>query len=122
MAIYRYSLDAVVPAECRGGVLAVGNFDGVHRGHQALLAETKRQAQSLDYPAVAVTFDPHPLQILRPETFQPLLTTIGDRAALMQGYGVDHVLILQTTPALLQLGARAFFDRIIRDRLQARGM
>jgi riboflavin kinase/FMN adenylyltransferase len=100
----------------------LGNFDGVHRGHQALLAEAGRQARGLGGPSVAVTFDPHPLQLLRPESFQPLLTTIDDRAALVQGCGVDHVLILHTTPELLRLDARAFFDRIVRDRFHARGM
>jgi riboflavin kinase/FMN adenylyltransferase len=122
MTIHHYSLNAAVPPECRGGVLAIGNFDGVHLGHQALLAKTVEQARRLGGPAVAVTLDPHPLQLLRPESFQPLLTTIDDRAELMQGYGASHVLILKTTPALLQLGARAFFDQIVRQRLEARGM
>src|SRR5438105_4201685 len=110
MATSRFSLDAEPPAVCRGGIVTIGNFDGVHRGHQALLAEAVRQARSLACPAVAVTFDPHPLQLLRPEAFQPVLTTVEYRARLMQDYGADHVLILQTTPALLRLGARDFFD------------
>src|SRR4051812_34868062 len=101
MAVLRYSLDAAVPDACRGGVLAIGNFDGVHRGHQALLAEAIRQARSLPATAIAVTFDPHPWQVLRPSSFQPLLTTIEDRAELLQRHGADHVLILDTTPELL---------------------
>lgn len=122
MSIARYSLDAPVPAACRGGVLTMGNFDGVHRGHQALVAEAARQARALQVPAVAVTFDPHPLQLLRPSAFQPLLTTVEDRAELLQDYGADQVLILETTPALLSLGAPEFFAQIIRERLQARAM
>jgi riboflavin kinase/FMN adenylyltransferase len=104
-----------MPDACRGGALAIGNFDGVHLGHQALLAEAVRQAR----PAVAVTFDPHPIQILRPAAVQPFLSTLAERAELLQQYGVDHVLILQTTPALLHLEAREFFQRIIVDGLQA---
>src|SRR5438128_1279069 len=122
MAIVYHSLDAAPPTECRGGVLAIGNFDGVHRGHQALLAEAAREARGLGVPAVAVTFDPHPWQVLRPSLFQPLLTTIEDRAALLERYGADHALILETTPALLQLEAREFFERIIRGTLDARAL
>jgi len=105
-----------VPAECRGGAVTIGNFDGVHRGHQQILAEVCRQGR----PALAVTFDPHPLQILRPEQFQPLVTTVIRRADLLHEYGADHVLILATTPALLQLTAREFFDQVLCRRLDAR--
>jgi riboflavin kinase/FMN adenylyltransferase len=69
--------------------------------------------------AVAVTFDPHPLQLLRPAAFQPLLTTIEHRAELLHAAGADHVLILETSPALLQIGARDFFDRIVEAGLTA---
>jgi riboflavin kinase / FMN adenylyltransferase len=119
MATFIYALGDVMPAECRAGVIAVGNFDGVHRGHQALVAEAVRQAHELNTAAVAVTFDPHPTQLLRPESFQPLLTTPAYRAELLQAAGVHHVLILHTAPALLNLQAVEFFDRIVRGHLQA---
>src|SRR5262245_27015336 len=122
MATFRYTLGQSIPRECHGGAITVGNFDGVHRGHQALVAETVRQARELGGPAVCVTFDPHPTQILRPESFQPLLTTPGYRAELLQGYGVAHVLILETTPALLQLRAGEFFEKILRDGLRSRAI
>src|SRR4051794_40622866 len=104
MAVFLLSLEqpALLP-ECRGGVVSIGNFDGVHRGHQALLAETIRQAKERGVCAVAVTFDPHPLEILRPESFQPLLTTMPHRAELMQALGVHHVVILRTSSAFLRL-------------------
>jgi riboflavin kinase/FMN adenylyltransferase len=104
------------------GVLTLGNFDGVHRGHQALIDETARQARSLGCPAIAATFDPHPLQILRPAAFQPLLTTVEDRANLLREAGAHHVLVLETTPDLLRLSARDFFGQLILDRLQARAI
>ena len=72
MAIFTYAVDETMPEVCRGGAVAIGNFDGVHLGHQALVAEAVRQAR----PAVALTFDPHPIQILRPEAIQPFLTTL----------------------------------------------
>src|SRR5687767_2095826 len=119
MATFRYSLGQSIPRECQGGAIAVGNFDGVHRGHQALVVETVRQARVLGGPAVAVTFDPHPTQVLRPESFQPLLTPPAQRAELLQSYGIDQVLILETTPTLLQLRAGEFFEKILRDGLRA---
>jgi riboflavin kinase/FMN adenylyltransferase len=120
MAIHRATRDRPPPDECRGGAVTIGNFDGVHLGHQALLAALVRQAQALPGPAVVLTFEPHPLQLLRPAEFQPVLTTVADRAELLQHYGADHVVILHTTPDLLQLRAPEFFNRIIRAHLDAR--
>jgi riboflavin kinase/FMN adenylyltransferase len=122
MAIHALRLDDAVPAECRGGAVTIGNFDGVHRGHQALLAELVRQARRLPGPAVALTFDPHPLQLLRPAQFQPVLTTLAERGRLLQIYGADQVVILQATPALLQLPGQAFFERVLSDGLKARAV
>ncbi len=122
MGVFTYSLDAPMPAACRGGVLTIGNFDGVHLGHQALLAEAVRQARAHGTMSVAVTFDPHPSQILRPDRTGPFLSTLQDRIGLLQQHGIDHVLILQTTPALLQLDARAFFDRIIIGQFGAKAL
>jgi len=122
MATVRVDWKEMPPADCRGGAIAIGNFDGVHKGHGALFAELIQRARALNVPSVAITFDPHPLQLLRPEQFQPVLTTVADRADLMQSQGVDHVLILQTTPELLQLSAEEFFEQIVRSRLAARAM
>jgi riboflavin kinase/FMN adenylyltransferase len=122
MATFRHSLDAAAPDACRAGVLIIGNFDGVHRGHQALAQEAARQAHALGCFAVAVTFDPHPLQLLRPAAFQPLLTTIDHRAELLRAAGADHVLILETTAELLRLSARDFFIKLICESLQARAL
>ncbi len=122
MPNFRHSLAAAAPDACRGGVLTLGNFDGVHRGHQVLVAEASRQAHALGCPAVAVTFDPHPLQLLRPAAFQPLLTTIEHRAELLHAAGADHVLILETTPALLQLSAADFFHQLINKSLQGKAI
>jgi riboflavin kinase/FMN adenylyltransferase len=69
-----------------------------------------------------VTFDPHPLQLLRPAAFQPLLTTIEHRCELLRAAGADHVLVLETSAALLQLSALEFFERIIQAGLHARAL
>jgi riboflavin kinase/FMN adenylyltransferase len=67
MAMTWINLDEQPAAACRGGAVTIGNFDGVHRGHQALVARLGEVARDVPGPAVALTFDPHPLQLLRPE-------------------------------------------------------
>jgi riboflavin kinase/FMN adenylyltransferase len=111
-----------LPADFRGGVVLVGNFDGVHRGHAALLQEARKVAKELPAPVVAVTFDPHPMQLLAPERFQPLLTTVEHRADLLHGIGADAVLVLRTTPELLGLEPEDFFNEILRNRLEAKAI
>jgi riboflavin kinase/FMN adenylyltransferase len=113
MAIYFVSWDQPFPKQCHNGALTIGNFDGVHRGHQALLAALRREARALPGPAVAVTFDPPPSQLLRPGSTPAALTTVAERAELMQQWGADEVLVLATTLELLQLTARQFFDQVI---------
>jgi riboflavin kinase/FMN adenylyltransferase len=122
MSIHTLAWDEMPPAAIRGGAVAIGNFDGVHRGHAALMTELRREAHALAGPAVALSFDPHPLKLLRPEQFQPVLTTVADRAMLLEACGADHVLFLRTTPVLLQLNAATFFHQILQDRLAVRAL
>ena len=88
------------PEEYRRGVVAVGNFDGVHRGHSALVAAAKQLASQVGGPVVALTFSPHPLELLDPQRYQPPLTTIEERARLLRSVGADGVIALRTTPEL----------------------
>jgi riboflavin kinase / FMN adenylyltransferase len=122
MAIETIDWDRMPPAHCRGGAVAVGNFDGVHRGHAALVRELCAQARACNGPAVVVTFDPHPLQFLRPAQFQPVLTTAAGRAALIISNGADHVIVMRITATMLELSAGAFFQSVIKGRLAARAM
>ena len=121
MPVVPLRLQDVPPAGVRGGVVAVGNFDGAHRGHAALIAAA-REVAGPDRPVVPVTFDPHPLALLAPERFQPPLTTVAERARLLHQLGADHVAVLQTTPELLNLAPEEFFTRIVRGTLAPRGM
>jgi riboflavin kinase/FMN adenylyltransferase len=122
MSIRTIDSDEALPADYRGGAVAIGNFDGVHRGHAALLAELRRQADAVGGPAVVLTFDPHPLKLLRPEQFLPVLTPTPERAELLQGQGVDHVLILRTTLEVLTRSAAEFFQHVVVDQLGSRSV
>lgn len=116
----------VVPEEqleaCRGGVIAIGNFDGVHRGHQRMVDVLTTRARADGVPAVAVTFDPPPVALLRPEHAPPCLTLPHRKAQLLKQYGVDQVLIWPTSAELLRLSPRAFFYDIVLGQLRATGM
>jgi riboflavin kinase/FMN adenylyltransferase len=122
MATHQVEWQEMPPEVCRRGAVSIGNFDGVHRGHAALLAELRRQADALGCPAVALTFDPHPLQLLRPGPQPPPLSTLADRARWLHDLGADHVLVLHTTPDLLALRAVEFFDEVLRKRLAVRAL
>jgi riboflavin kinase/FMN adenylyltransferase len=122
MASYLVDWDKEIPAACRGGAVAIGNFDGAHRGHAELVAELARVARDVGGPAVALTFDPHPRAILRPDTPIALLSTPADRDAHLHQLGADHVLTLRATPALFELRAARFFDLVVRGGLAARAM
>jgi riboflavin kinase/FMN adenylyltransferase len=122
MAIHTLPWHEPPPADCCGGAVSVGNFDGVHRGHVALLEELRRQAVAVGGPGVVLTFDPHPLQLLRPNGFPPPLTTMAERARLLRAHGADRVVVLRTTHDLLRLTAEEFFARVVRGHFDARAM
>ena len=103
----------------QGGAVSVGNFDGVHRGHQTLLRRLKTLADEVDGPAVAVTFDPHPAALLRPSSAPVPLTTMEERARRMDGVGVDALVVLKTDDALLRMSADEFYRRLFCQTLAA---
>lgn len=113
---------ADLPAELRGGAVAIGNFDGVHRGHARIVARLLERARGVPGPAVVFTFDPHPVRILRPAEAPPPLTWTDRKAQLLAALGVDAVIAYPTDEALLQLSADDFFQRIVRDALDARAV
>ena len=88
------------PAGMRASAIVLGSFDGVHLGHQALLAKAKALADRDGLAAVAITFRQHPLSVLCPDRAPALLSTGDERARLMQAMGMDGVVELEFTPAL----------------------
>ena len=124
MATVSLEWSAYPPSEFRGGVVTVGNFDAVHLGHQALVAAARSLAGRVGGPAVVVTFNPTPHQVLHPDSGppRPPITTLADRAELLQKAGADHVVILRTSPDLLALSPEAFFEDILVRQLGARGV
>ena len=102
-----------------GGAVSIGNFDGVHLGHGALLRKTRALADQVGGPSVAVILDPHPAAILRPDRMPPRLTWIERRCELMAQFGVDALVVCETTKEFLNLTAKEFFDLLIVGQLDA---
>ncbi len=121
MRIWR-ALDDV-PRDLGRTVVTVGNFDGVHRGHRHVVARVREVADTLgDLAVVAVTFDPHPLAVLRPEQAPPLLTGIDERARLLGEAGVDGVLVVPFDRQVAGWSAQEFVDRVLVTALRARAV
>lgn len=100
--------------------VAIGTFDGVHRGHQGLLRGAVTAARAQGGQAVALTFDPHPLAVLAPERKPPLLGTLEDRLALFAWLGIDTAVVARFDPQLARMEARAFTRQVLAGRLRAR--
>src|SRR5579862_4063634 len=109
-----------VPAEFGPSFLSVGNFDGVHRAHAHVLGEIVRRARANGGKAIAVTFEPHPARILRPESGLKLLTPVTEKLHLLENTGIDAVLILPFGRDLSLMTPRQFAERILKKKLHAR--
>lgn len=110
------------PESLRGGAMTIGNFDGVHRGHSAIIAKLNQFASELGSATIVFTFDPHPVRLLRPEQTPPPLTWTRRKADLLAELGVDAVVAYPTNPELLELTPREFFEQVICDTLGAKAM
>jgi riboflavin kinase/FMN adenylyltransferase len=108
-----------VPNDWGASAVTIGNFDGVHCGHRIVITRLIERARSARCPAVVVTFDPHPMAVVRPDRAPLLLTTPGQRAALLGELGVDAVCVLPFTQGFSQLSPEEFVRRVLRDRLHA---
>jgi riboflavin kinase/FMN adenylyltransferase len=100
-------------------VVALGNFDGLHRGHQKLVDEVRRQARERAGTSVAMVFDPHPPRVLRPDKAPPLLMTLDQKIEAFDRAGVDAVVVVRFTPELSRWEPELFVETVLIDWLQA---
>lgn len=112
-----------VDPELGSTVVTIGNFDGVHRGHQHVLTEAKAAATRLGgLPLVVVTFDPHPMRVIRPDKAPQPLTSVEERLVLLGAAGADVVLVLEFTPGLADLEPEAFTESMVFGALHAKAV
>jgi riboflavin kinase/FMN adenylyltransferase len=109
-----------VPPEARGAGLAIGNFDGVHRGHQALLQVAKDYAQKLGGAAGAIVFEPHPREFFQPDKPLFRLTPLDRKLQLLEDFGLDLCVVLTFDAELAELSAQDFIGKILVEALGVR--
>jgi riboflavin kinase/FMN adenylyltransferase len=112
--------DSGLPPSARGTVLTVGTFDGVHRGHQRVLERIARRGNEQGLSSVVVTFDPHPLEIVRKEAAPPLLTLSPEKIEVIAESGINYLAIVPFTQKLQRYDAAAFVDQILRRRFHVK--
>ena len=109
-----------LPPLPRGSTVTVGSFDGVHRGHQAVLREIARRAEAAGRASVLVTFEPHPLEVVNPQAAPPLLTTGVERREILAQMPLDYVLFLRFDRRLAALTPEEFVRGVLLERCHMR--
>ena len=120
MSETRQVLESGLPPDVGGTVVTVGSFDGVHRGHMAVLKEITRRAAERGSHSLLVTFDRHPLTVVRPEAAPGLLTTPDEKKEILSQSGLDYVAFLPFTKSLSEYGPEDFVNRVLRKRFRVR--
>ncbi len=120
MQVFRSLED--IPAGFGPVVATAGNFDGVHRGHRWVLDKVKARARQLGLKSLALTFEPHPVRVLRPEAPHVLITPLAQKLELLATTGIDATLVLPFTPALAALSPEQFAREILAEGAQVREM
>jgi riboflavin kinase/FMN adenylyltransferase len=111
-----------LPAEARGTAVAIGNFDGVHRGHRQVVEAAAAFARDHGTRLGVVTFEPHPREVVSPGLTIPRLTSFARKAELLREIGVEHLFVLPFNRAMMQLAPEAFVRTVLLERLQARAV
>ena len=114
---YRHWPDAL-----KGGVVVIGNFDGLHRGHIAVLEQAREKAKTLNAPFVVLTFEPHPRRLFQPDSPELRLMSFADKARTLKALGVDAILAQRFNRAFSQLDAPAFMQQVLVDALGAQSV
>jgi riboflavin kinase/FMN adenylyltransferase len=117
MLIFRHLSE--IPTDFGPAIVSVGNFDGVHQAHARVLRELVARARAGNAKSVAVTFEPHPVRILRPDAGLKLITPTNEKLHLLGASGIAAVLLLPFTRDMSLLSPRDFAQQVLRDRLKA---
>ncbi len=110
---------SALPDTVTGTVITVGTFDGVHLGHRAILSEIERRAETRGLHSVLLTFDRHPLTVVRPEHAPPLLTTPNEKKQILAQFGIDYVAFVAFTRSLSRYTPEEFVRAVLVERLRA---
>jgi riboflavin kinase/FMN adenylyltransferase len=113
---------SAVPEPLRGGIVALGNFDGYHKGHQAVVGRALERARAEGRPALVATFDPHPMRFFRPDSPWFRLTTMDQRARLLEAAGVDAMYVFRFDTGFAAASPEAFVVDWLAGRLGAAGV
>ena len=118
MQLYR-SL-AELPHGFGPSIATIGNFDGVHRGHQWVIDEVRARARALGLPSIAITFEPHPIRVVRPQDKPTLITPLPEKLRLLEATGIAAVLLLPFTVDFSRTSAHDFASTVLHDALHVR--
>ena len=110
--------DSGLPPDVHATVVAVGTFDGVHRGHRDVLDRLSARATALDLRSVLVTFEPHPLEVVNAAAAPMLLTVGEEKREVLAESGIDYLAVVPFTPVLARFSAEEFVSRVLRDRFR----
>lgn len=113
---------AALPGHLRGGIVALGNFDGFHAGHQAVVGAARDWARKLGRPALVASFDPHPARLFQPDMPAFSLSTIGQRGEWLDAFGMDGAVVMPFNRPLSALSAEEFVDEWLVTRLGVAGV
>lgn len=108
---------ASLPAAARGASVAIGNFDGLHRGHREVVRVAADRARALGRPLGVITFEPHPREVISPDTAPARLTSLRRKAEILARLEVDHLYVLRFNAALMRLSPEAFVETVLLDAL-----
>ncbi|MBZ6377340.1 riboflavin biosynthesis protein RibF [Pacificimonas flava] len=118
----RIFMDDPLPRSLTGGVAALGNFDGFHAGHQAVVGEARYRARAKDGPSLVITFDPHPVRLFKPDMPPMALTTIDQRLDYFERFGIDGAVVLRFDREMAAMEPKAFVRDVLADRLSLSGV
>jgi riboflavin kinase/FMN adenylyltransferase len=111
-----HTLDSL-PRDIENPVVTIGNFDGVHKGHQALFENVIERATDIDGTSLVITFEPHPIKVMSPQKLRPLITLLEQKKELVVEFGIDILLLIEFTLEFAAISARDFVRDILIDRL-----